>query len=190
MFDFKCSANCCVSARCCLGKCHTTQGTDIISVSVGWRRNKKMLAYSKFSHDVAEKKEKKSWNIFKWLLIIQLGADWLPVMCWPLRVQSKSTGVSAPRGATVILGCGSSCPANVSRALLHSPPPPISSRIKTSQYAQQLHSGGEGMRGMCLQHHNPSPLSHGLIWPKPRGDRTINTYSTLQLCFSVLFLKG
>lgn len=69
-----------------------------------------------------QKKKKKSWNIFKWLLIIQLGADWLPVMCWPLRVQSKSTGVSAPRGATVILGCGSSCPANVSRALRHSPP--------------------------------------------------------------------
>lgn len=123
MFDFKCSANCCVSASCCLGKCHTTQGTDITSISVGSRREKKMLAYSKFSHDVAERKKKKSWNIFKWLLIIQLGADWLPVMCWPLRVQSKSTGVSAPRGATVILGCGSSCPANVSRALLHTTPP-------------------------------------------------------------------
>lgn len=174
MLDFKSSAICCVSAWCRLGKCHTTQGTDIISDSVGWRREKKCSHIQNFLM-MWQKKKKKSWNIFKWLLIIQLGADWLPVMCWPLPVQSKSTGVSAPRGATVILGCGSSCPANVSRALLHSPPPslrplhPLSSRIKTSQYAQQLHSGGEGMRGMCLQHHNPSPLSHGLIWPSQEG---------------------
>lgn len=168
MFDFKCSANCCVSAWCCLGKCHTTQGTDIISISVGSRRKKNARIFKIFSW--CGRKKKKSWNIFKWLLIIQLGADWLPVMCWPLRVQSKSTGVSAPRGATVILGCGSSCPVNVSRALLHTNSPhPHSSRIKTSQYAQQLHSGGEGMRGMCLQHHNPSPLSHGLIWPSQEG---------------------
>lgn len=120
---------------------------------------KKMLTHSYFSRD----SKKKFWNNFKWLLIIQLGADWLPVMCWPFKVQFKSMDVSAPRGATVILGRGSSCRANVSRALLHIP------RIKTSQYAQQLHSGGERMHGMCLQHHNSSLLSHGLIWPSQEG---------------------
>lgn len=30
----------------------------------------------------------KSWNIFKWPLITQFELEWLPVMCWPFRVQS------------------------------------------------------------------------------------------------------
>lgn len=131
------------------------------------------------------KRKKKSWNIFKCLLIIQLEADWLPVMCWPLPVQSKSAGVSAPRGATVILGCGSSnSPTSTGTSTARG--------IKTSQYAQQLHSWGEGMCGMCLQHHNRTPPRSWTNMAKPSGDRTINTWSTLRLwaqsfCF---ILKG
>lgn len=106
-------------------------------------------------------------------------------MCWPLPVQSKSAGVSAPRGATVILGCGSSnSPTSAGTSTARS--------IKTSQYAQQLHSGGEGMCGMCLQHHNRTPLRSWTNMAKPSGDWTINTWSTLRqwaqsFCF---ILKG
>lgn len=36
------------------------------------------------------------------------------------------------------------------------------------------------MCGMCLQHHNSSLLSHGLIWPSPSVDGTISTCTTLR----------
>lgn len=45
----------------------------------------------------------------------------------------------------------------------------ITPSIKTSQYAQQLHSGEKRMHGMCLQHHSSSPFTHGLIWPGQKG---------------------
>lgn len=103
----------------------------------------------------------KSWNIFKWPLITQLEAEWLPVMCWPFRVQSIHRCLSSKR---------SNCH---SWPFLYGECEPgpfsITPSIKTSQYAQQLHSGEKRMHGMCLQHHNSSPFTHGLIWPGQKG---------------------
>lgn len=63
-------------------------------------------------------------------------------------------------------------------------PSSISPRIKTSQYAQQLHGGEERMHGMCLQHHNSSPFTHGLIWP---GQKGIGHTSRALLLWAFLF---
>lgn len=56
--------------------------------------------------------------------------------------------------------------------------PSAAGRIKTSQYAQQLHRRRRGNARYVLTASQPrSSLRRGLIWPKPSGDRTINTWS-------------